>query len=111
MELLAVFTTVSDEKQAEMLATAAVEQCLAACVQAEPVRSVYRWHGAVQRESEIRLIFKTTLAKYHELESLLIKLHPYELPAIFAIPVSAATSAYANWVHQAVDSATGEGRA
>ena len=102
MQLLAVFTTVSEETHAELLATAAVEQKLAACVQADSVRSTYRWKGLVEREPEIRLVFKTTKSKYKALERLLLERHPYELPAIFALPVEEATSGYAAWVRESV---------
>ena len=101
-ELLAVFTTVSSAEQARLLASAAVEQRLAACVQAEPVQSTYRWDGKVTTDAEVRLMFKTTQARYGALERLLLALHPYELPAIFAVPVAQASPAYAAWVEASV---------
>lgn len=102
MKLLAVYTTVSSEAQADALAHAAVEQRLAACVQAEPIRSTYRWQGAIATEPEIRLLFKTSRTLYPALEALLKRLHPYELPAIFALPVAEASAAYATWVGESV---------
>ena len=48
MELLAVFTTVSNEQEAEALALGAIERELAACVQAESIHSTYRWKGGVE---------------------------------------------------------------
>lgn len=98
MDLLAVFTTVSNAEQADTLARAAVERRLAACVQAEAVHSTYRWQGAVASEPEVRLMFKTSRALYPALEALLRQMHPYELPAIFALPVAEASAAYAAWV-------------
>jgi len=98
MDLLAVFTTVSNAEQADTLARAAVERRLAACVQAEAVHSTYRWQGAVASEPEMRLMFKTSRALYPALEALLRQMHPYELPAIFALPVAEASAAYADWV-------------
>lgn len=98
MDLLAVFTTVSNAEQADTLARAAVERRLAACVQAEAVLSTYRWQGAVASEPEVRLMFKTSRALYPALEALLRQMHPYELPAIFALPVAEASAAYADWV-------------
>lgn len=98
MDLLAVFTTMANAEQAEALARAAVEQHLAACVQVEPIRSTYRWQGDVVSEPEVRLMFKTTRHHYAALEALLRELHPYEVPAIFALPVVEASSDYAAWV-------------
>lgn len=98
MDLLAVFTTVATPEQADTLARAAVEQGLAACVQAEAIRSTYRWQGALACEPEQRLMFKTTRAHYPALAALLRSRHPYELPALFALPVAEADEAYAAWV-------------
>ena len=102
MELLAVFTTVSSEADAEGLARGAIEKGLAACVQWEPIQSVYRWKGRVEQDSEIRLLFKTTVAGYGALQAWLAQAHPYELPAIFALPVQEAAQGYREWVSQAV---------
>ena len=102
-DFLVVYTTVTKAEDAQMLARGAVERRLAACVQIEAIQSVYRWKGEVQSESEQRIMFKTTKALYQQLESMIAELHPYELPAIFATPVVAASTAYAAWVREAVD--------
>ncbi len=102
MALLAVFTTVAGEDPAQQLARAAVEQGLAACVQSEAIHSTYRWQGKLVQEGEIRLMFKTTQEKYSALEQLLLALHPYEMPAIFVLPVVLASPAYERWVQEAV---------
>ena len=100
-DLIAVYTTVSNEEQAQLLVSAAIENNLAACVQSEPIRSTYRWQGQIERQDEIRLLLKTTRTAYPKLEKLLLELHPYELPAIFAIPVCAASVEYTQWVQSA----------
>ena len=111
MDLLAVFTTVADSEQARRLATAAVEQGLAACVQAEPNRSTYRWKGAMADDNEVRLVFKTTKQRYAALERWLLAEHPYELPALYALPVSEASSAYEAWVRESVRAVAAPGSA
>lgn len=102
MDLLAVFTTVASAEQADALARAAVERRLAACVQAEAIHSTYRWQGAIASEPEVRLMFKTSRELYPALEALLREMHPYELPALFALPVAQASAAYAAWVKASV---------
>jgi periplasmic divalent cation tolerance protein len=104
MDLLAVFTTVATQVQADALARAAVERRLAACVQVEGIRSTYRWQGAIECEAEVRLMFKTTRALYPALEALLLELHPYQLPAVFAVSVSEASTAYLAWLEGSVAS-------
>ena len=102
MDMLAVFTTVSSDDAAEALARAAVEQRLAACVQVEAVHSTYRWQGAIASEPEVRLMFKTSRAMYRALEAMLKSLHPYQVPAIFALPVVEASAGYAAWLQDAI---------
>ena len=87
MDILAVFTTVASGEQAGVLARAAVEKRLAACVQVEAIHSTYRWQGEVVSEPEQRLMFKTTRALYPALEALLLTLHPYEVPALSLIHI------------------------
>ena len=102
-DFLVVYTTVTNTEDAQMLARGAVERRLAACVQIEAIQSVYRWKGEVQSESEQRILFKTTKALYQQLESMIAEQHPNELPAIFATPVVAASTAYVAWVREAVE--------
>jgi len=101
-ELIAVCTTVTDDAAAQGLARAAISARLAACVQIEPIHSVYTWDGQLQSEPEVRLMFKTTLAMYAQLERFILDRHPYELPAVYAVPVVHASPAYAQWVGQGV---------
>jgi periplasmic divalent cation tolerance protein len=100
-DLIAVYTTISNEEQAQLLVSAAIENNLAACVQSEPIRSIYRWQGQIERQDEIRLLLKPTRTAYPKLEKLLLELHPYELPAIFAMPACAASVEYTQWAQNA----------
>jgi periplasmic divalent cation tolerance protein len=98
MKLLLVCTTVGREEDAHRIATAAIERRLAACVHIDAIASVYRWQGQVQHDSEQRLAFKTTEAAAPALQALILELHPYDLPALYALPVLDATPAYREWV-------------
>ncbi len=96
--LLAVWTTVATREDAQRIAETCVRERLAACVQLSPIDSVYEWQGALQQEAEVRLLLKTTAGRYPALAQRLRQLHPYELPAIFALPVAEAASDYIAWV-------------
>lgn len=98
VQLLAVFTTVPDAASAGELAQAAIAQGLAACVQQDSIHSTYQWQGQMQSEPEVRLLFKTTTAAWPALQALIARLHPYEVPAIYALPVPHASASYARWV-------------
>lgn len=97
--VLVVLTNCPDAAVADRIARTVVEQRLAACVnRLAPVESVYRWQGAVERASEVPLLIKTTCERYAELEQAIRALHPYEVPEIIAMPVSAGLAAYLRWV-------------
>lgn len=103
MKLMSVVTTVAETADAEVLAEGAVGTRLAACVQIEAVRSVYRWQASVRQDAEWRLDFKTTSSRLEALVAWLRERHPYELPALHAIPIEHATADYAAWVAESVD--------
>lgn len=67
MDMILVFTTVDSEDAAQRLAQEAVQRNLAACVQAQAIRSTYRWQGQVRDEAEFRLMAKTTPQRAPEL--------------------------------------------
>lgn len=97
-ELLLVWTSVASRADADRLALSVVGQRLAACAQLSAIDSVYRWQGALQAEGEFRILFKTTAARWPALEQALRAEHPYELPAIVAVPCAGALPAFADWV-------------
>ncbi len=99
METLLVITNLPDRASAERLADGLVARNLAACVNIlSPCRSVYRWKGEVQHDEEHPVLVKTTRERYSELEQAIRSAHPYELPEIIALPVTAGLEAYLQWV-------------
>lgn len=98
-ETLLVLSNLPDRAAAESLARALIERRLAACVNIlAPCRSVYRWRDAVEQADEVPMLVKTTRARYAELEAAMRELHPYEVPEIIALPLTAGLPAYLDWV-------------
>lgn len=96
-----VLTTCPDLDRARNLAELLVRERLAACVNIVPlVHSVYEWQGAVQQEAECQLLIKTSSGRYAALEETLRRHHPYELPEIIAVPLTAGLPAYLHWIDQ-----------
>jgi periplasmic divalent cation tolerance protein len=111
---LFVFSTVDSNDAARRLADGLVDAQLAACVNIlPPITSVFRWEpdsadagsAAVQAESEVMLIAKTSAAAYPELEAQLRREHPYDLPEIVAIPVSRGLPEFLQWIDAATSRA------
>ncbi len=93
-----VLTTLPDEAGAEALARQIVDAGLGACVQLHPIRSVYRWQGETCAEPEWRLAIKSTVDSYTRLEAFIRARHPYALPQIVMLPISAGAPDYLQWV-------------
>lgn len=94
-----VYCTCPDNRCAEGLARALVEERLAACVNLlAGVRSFYRWQDRVEDDSEVLLLAKTQHGCVQRLCRRIEDLHPYDVPEIVAVPVSAGLPAYLRWV-------------
>jgi len=78
-----------------------VEEGLAACVNLGAVSlSMYMWEGRLEASEEIPLTIKTTQAMLPALMGRLTQLHPYEVPEIIVLPVSAGSDSYLDWVRR-----------
>ena len=99
MSALIVFCTCPDETCAEHIATALVEEHLAACVNRIPgIASTYRWQGKLCRDSEQLLLIKTTRERFEALRERIVALHPYELPEVIAVDIAAGSAPYLDWI-------------
>lgn len=98
-EVLLVLTNLPDAESADRLARQIIEQRAASCVnRLAPCTSTYRWQGAIETADEVPLLIKTTRSAWPRLEQLIRTVHPYELPEIIAVPVTAGLPAYLDWV-------------
>jgi len=98
-EFVVILSTCPDTGTAERLATALVEESLAACVNVVPgLRSIYRWNDAVRSDEEVLMLIKTTAERLEAARLRLVELHPYEVPEVVALPVADGHHAYLEWV-------------
>jgi periplasmic divalent cation tolerance protein len=93
-----VIATCPTQAEATRAACALIEKRLAACVQANPITSTYRWQGAVETADEIRLVIKARDADYAAIEQLLKATLSYENPEIVAIPLTRGSRLYFDWI-------------
>lgn len=99
MEPYLVITNLPDQDSAQRLAETLIGARLAACVNIlAPCASVYRWRGQVETAQEIPLLIKAPASHYGKVEALIRQHHPYELPEIIAVPISAGLPAYLAWI-------------
>lgn len=99
MTVLLVHCSCPDADVATRIARSLVEQRLAACVSiGAPVRSIYRWDGAIEEAGEVPLLIKTTASRLDELKVHILMSHPYELPEIVAVEATAGLDRYLGWI-------------
>jgi periplasmic divalent cation tolerance protein len=99
---LLVTTTAPDRTTAARLAGSAVKAKLAATAQVHgPVTSFF-WHLGEQGEGEEWIAtFKTTSARYAELEAHLVREHTWENPEVTAVKLARGTEGYLRWLETA----------
>lgn len=102
---IVVLVTVGSEREAETIATALLEERLAACVNiTSPVRSLYRWEGRIADDQEWQMVIKTQARLFETLAARVRTLHSYDVPEIIALPVLAGTTDYVDWIQNETES-------
>jgi len=98
-KFIQVMTTSDSRQVAEKIADTLVAQKLAACVQiTSPVRSLYRWKGKVEKAKEYICFIKTRRKFFKKVETVIKKLHNYEVPEIIALEIIDANPDYIGWL-------------
>lgn len=94
--MVTVYAT-APESAADDIASALVEERLAACVNAIACNSTYRWDGSVHEDEEVLLLVKTTADTADRLTARIEQLHPYDVPCIERFEEGWVLPAFAEW--------------
>ncbi len=106
--IIQVTTTVSDQADAERIAASLVAQKLAACVQVSgPIESTYWWKGQMETSQEWVCAIKTSEELFAEVAQAIRELHSYGEPEIIAVPITAASAGYREWLLASVKTSAG----
>lgn len=104
-DVVIVVSNAPDALLAKRIAHVLVEEGLAACVNlGPPGLSMYMWEGKLEGAEEIPLTMKTTAARAAALVGRLKQLHPYQVPEVLVLPVTAGLASYLEWVRGASSS-------
>lgn len=107
MSVVSVYAVFADAEEAERIGRTTIDERLAACVNIlGPIRSIYRWHGAVESADEVAAIFKTAHHRVDALITRIASLHSYDVPCIVTWPVDKLLVSYADWVEGSVEDGT-----
>lgn len=95
--MIIIYTTLPTQEAALKIGAELIEKKLVTCANFHQVTSMFRWKGKLNMGPEFALTLKTHVSKYPEIEALLKKIHPYEIPCIIRYNVS-ANAPFEQWI-------------
>ena len=99
-DAIVVMTTLSSSDEAVAFVKALLERRLIACGTVMPgARSLYRWQSKIADEQEVVVLLKTRSARLETLQMAFEELHPYKVPELLALPVTAGNAKYLEWIN------------
>jgi len=103
VSVVSVYAVFANAEEAERIGRIVIEERLAACINIfSPVRSIYRWKGAVESADEVAAVLKTSAAAADRLVARIAALHSYDVPCIAVWPADKVLADYAAWVEDSV---------
>lgn len=94
-------TTMPDVASAKDMAQQLVSQKQAACVHiASPGISIYAWNHRIEQSQEVCLTVKTSCRAQQGCIARIRDLHPYDIPEIICLPITAGLTDYLCWINQ-----------
>ncbi|KAI9594850.1 hypothetical protein BDF19DRAFT_443911 [Syncephalis fuscata] len=100
-----VYVTCPNEKTAKELAHGLLQIRYAACVSIIPgITSIYWWKNAIEEDTELILIIKTTTDCLAALTDYVNLHHPYDVPEVIALPIQGGNPSYLQWLATSVAS-------
>jgi periplasmic divalent cation tolerance protein len=105
-----LYITAPNREVAESLGRFLVESRLAACANViDGVTSIYRWKGEIQSDTEAICIAKTSHELIDKATRAIVERHPYELPCVVALDITAGHDAFLQWIEESVSPQRDEG--
>lgn len=97
---ISVFVTVPNMKVANKITNFLIEKKLVVCVNMIPkIKSVYWWENKVCKSNELLLVMKTIKNNFNKIVKEVEKIHPYEVPEIVCIDITANKN-YLSWIKE-----------
>lgn len=96
-----VFVTIPHAEVAQKIAKKLVHSKLAAGVNILPgMTSIYSWKGEICEVGEVLMMIKTQAALFDILSTTIKAEHPYEVPEIIAVSITAGSGSYLSWINE-----------
>lgn len=102
-QVILVLVTYPSADEAMRISSVLVNERLVACVNVIPaVRSIFFWDHALQDETEVLAVAKTTLDQLDAVVQRVKSLHSYAVPEVIGLPILGGADDYLGWVKDAV---------
>lgn len=96
--MILIYTVCKNKTEAKKIAKMLIKLKLAACANLWPMESVYRWREKIIEDREVAMILKTRKNYYKKIESVIKKIHSYEVPCILRINPDQVEGEYEKWL-------------
>ena len=101
-EFIVILVTTATAAEAAQIARTLVEERLIACGNViGPIRSLFRWQGAVDDASEHLLLAEARAADFVRVEERVRTLHSYDVQEVIAVPIRMGSAPYLGWLADA----------
>lgn len=98
-QLVMGFISFQDISKAELTAKFLINNDMAACAKTlEGMKSYYKWENEIREDNETYLIIKTTESRVKDIETYLLKNHPYKVHEFIYTRVDSANLDYMKWL-------------
>lgn len=103
MEFIVIYCTVPNRNEGREIARALVKHKIVACVNIiDKIESIFLWDGELTEEKEAMMIIKTKKDMFENVNSVIQKLHSYNVPEVIAMPIIEADDTYLKWIDHEV---------
>lgn len=99
MSFIIVYVTHSNDIEAKKIWDYLLNKKLIACYNLFPITCAYWWNGVIENANEVVSLLKTRNENWEALKNEIEKNHPYKIPCIMKIEVS-ANDEYEKWILQ-----------
>ena len=100
--MILIYIVTKDSKESEKIGKHLLQKRLVACVNIIPsIQSMSLWpphKGTIENANESILLCKTLTDRFDDIEREVKKIHSYQNPALFALPVLHVSNSYLNWL-------------
>ncbi len=94
-----ILVTCPDENTAVSLCRGLLNEHLIACGNIVPkIRSIYRWQGKIEDDTEVLALLKTTRENFEAVSKSVKRHHPYDTPEVISIDITNGNGHYLQWI-------------